>query len=83
MRIMERKLGEDNLISRSLTVLNNSPHDGRTRFSPELRHAIYTHLLETIRRYQPDLTCSLCMEDVALAGTLGLSGNIGRCNCVL
>ena len=83
MRIMERKLGGDNLISRSLTVLNNSPHDGRTRYSHELRRAIYAHLLETIRRIQPELTCSLCMEDVALAETLGLSDNIGRCNCVL
>ncbi len=82
-RIMERKLGEDNLISRSLTLLNNSPHDGRTRYSPELRRSIYAHLLETIRRYQPGLTCSLCMEDVSLAESLGLSGNIGRCNCVL
>ncbi len=83
MKIMDRKLGENNLISRSLTVLNNSPHDGRTRYSQELRHAIYAHLLETIRRIQPDLTCSLCMEEVALAETVGLSDNIGRCNCVL
>jgi len=83
MRIMERKLGEENLISRSLTVLNNAPRDGRTRYSSKLRRTIYAHLLDTIRRYQPDLTCSLCMEDVALATDLGLSGNIGRCNCVL
>ena len=83
MRITNRKLGEDNLISRSLTVLNNSPHDGRTRYSQELRHAIYAHLLKTTRRYQPELTCSLCMEDVALAESLGVSSNIGHCNCVL
>jgi hypothetical protein len=44
---------------------------------------MYEHILQTIRRFQPDLVCSLCMEDVALAGSLGLSGNIGRCNCVL
>ena len=83
LQITKRKLGEDNLVSRSLTVLNNSPHDGRARYSHEIRRAIYTHLLETVRSYQPELTCSLCMEDVALADTLDLSGNIGRCNCVL
>ena len=41
LKITKRKLGEDNLISRSLEVLNNSPHDGRARYSRELRHAIY------------------------------------------
>ena len=29
---MEAKLGSDNLISRSLTVLGNTPEDGRTRY---------------------------------------------------
>ncbi len=44
LQIMERKLGKDNLISRSLTVLNNSPHDGRTRYPLELCRDIYRHL---------------------------------------
>jgi len=83
LNMMERKLGENNLISRSLTVLSNDPNDGRTRYPPHLRREIYSHLLITIGRYQPDLTCALCMEDVRLAESLGLAGNIGRCNCVL
>ncbi len=83
LNIMERKLGKDNLISRSLTVLNNGPDDGRTRYPVELRRNIYRHLRDTIRRYQPELTWALCMEDVGLAADLGVSSNIGRCNCIL
>lgn len=83
LQIMEAKLGKDNLISRSLTVLDNPPGDGRTRYSIEMRAAIYRHLRDTIRRFQPELPCALCMEDVALAHDLGLAENIGRCNCIL
>jgi spore photoproduct lyase len=83
LQIMEAKLGKDNLISRSLTVLDNPPGDGRTRYPIELRAAIYRHLRDTIRRFQPELPCALCMEDVALAHDLGLAENIGRCNCIL
>jgi hypothetical protein len=83
LNLMERKLGTDNSISRSLSVINNPPGDGRTRYPLELRRAIYEHLLRTIRRLQPGLVCALCMEDVSLAGSLGLGSNIGRCNCIL
>lgn len=84
LQIMEAKLGKDNLISRSLTVLDNSPRDGRTRYPVSMRAAIYRHLLDTIRRFQPKLTSALCMEDVSLARDLGLGdSNIGRCNCIL
>jgi DNA repair photolyase len=83
LNLMERKLGQGNLVSRSLSVINNSPGDGRARYPLELRRGIYEHLLRTIRRFQPGLTCALCMEDVALAGSLGLAENIGRCNCIL
>jgi hypothetical protein len=49
-----------------------------------MRAAIYRHLLDTIRRHQPELTCALCMEDPALARELGLGdSNVGRCNCIL
>lgn len=83
LQIMEAKLGRDNLISGSLTVLDNSPDDGRTRYPLAVRAAIYGHLLQTVRRYQPELACALCMEDVALARDLGVADNIGRCNCIL
>jgi DNA repair photolyase len=83
LNLMERKLGSDNPISRSLFVANNPPGDGRARYALDLRRAIYDHLLRTVRRLQPDVVCALCMEDVVLARSLGLGGNIGRCNCVL
>jgi hypothetical protein len=83
LNLMERKLGQGNLVSRSLSVINNSPGDGRARYPLELRLGIYEHLLRTIRRFQPELTRALCMEDVALASSLGLAENIGRCNCIL
>jgi spore photoproduct lyase len=84
LQIMEAKLGKDNLISRSLTVIDNPPGDGRTRYPIQTRAAIYRHLLDTIRRFQPELTCALCMEDPTLARDLGLGdSNIGRCNCIL
>jgi spore photoproduct lyase len=81
--LMERKLGESNPVSRSLFVINNAPDDGRARYPRRLRHEIYSHLLQTVRRCQPNLTCALCMEDVSLAHELGLGHNIGRCNCIL
>jgi DNA repair photolyase len=83
IRIMEAKLGKDNLISRSLTVIDNGPDDGRVRYPREQRQVIYHHLLQTIRRHKPDQTCALCMEDVSMAQDLGLYPNIGRCNCIL
>ncbi len=83
LRIMESKLGKHNALSRSLTVLDNSPDDGRARYPLPQRIAIYRHLLDTIRRCRPDQTCSLCMEDFSVAEALDLTSNIGRCNCIL
>src|SRR5947207_5341938 len=75
IQIMEAKLGKDNVISRSLTVIDNGPDDGRVRYSRGQREAVYRHLLQTIHRYRPDQTCALCMEDVSLAHDLGLFPN--------
>lgn len=83
IQIMEAKLGKDNLISRSLTVIDNGPDDGRARYPRAQREAVYRHLLQTIRRYRLDQTCALCMEDVAMAQDLGLYPNTGRCNCIM
>lgn len=83
IQIMEAKLGKDNLISRSLTVIDNGPNDGRTRYPREQREVVYRHLLQTIRRLKPDQTCALCMEDVSMAQELALYPNTGRCNCIL
>jgi DNA repair photolyase len=83
IQIMEAKLGKDNLISRSLTVIDNGPDDGRVRYPRAQREVVYRHLLQTIRRHRPDQTCALCMEDVLMAQDLGLYPNTGRCNCTL
>ena len=84
LRIMEAKLGEGNLISRSLALLDDSPRDGRTRYPLKERAAIYSHLLATIRRLRPEQTCALCMEDPALAKDLRLGkSNVGCCNCLV
>jgi len=83
IQIMEAKLGKDNLISRSLTVIDNGPDDGRVRYPREQRAVVYRRLLQTIRRHRPDQTCALCMEDVSMAEELGLYPNTGRCNCIL
>jgi len=82
-KLMEQKMGTKNFVSRSLAIIGNSPNDGRARYPRKLRHTIYKHLLRTIRRAQPGLTCALCMEDVDLAKDLGVEDNIGRCNCIL
>jgi DNA repair photolyase len=83
LRIMEGKLGKNNVISRSLSAIEKGPDDGRVRYTREQRKAIYCHLLRTIRRHVPDQTCALCMEDVSIAEELNLFPNAGRCNCIL
>ena len=83
LNLMERKLCKNDVVVRSLSVLNTGSDDGRARFPRNLRHEMYAHLLKTIRRCQPGLTCSLCMEDVTLARELVPAENIGKCNCVL
>jgi spore photoproduct lyase len=83
LRVMEARLGRGNLISRSLTLVDNPPDDGRTRYPLAVRAAIYRHLLDTTQRLQPGLPCALCMEDVVLARDLGLASNRDSCNCIL
>lgn len=83
LNVTEEKLGADNAIVKSLTVLNDGPDDGRRRYSHALRADLYAFMRDTIRRYQPDLTVALCMESHTLAKEVGIAGNIGKCNCVL
>jgi spore photoproduct lyase len=83
LQLMDQKLGKTNEISRSLTVLGNEPSDGRARYPVAERIAIYSHLIQTVRRFQPELIISLCMEDHAVAAAVNLTANIGRCNCIL
>jgi spore photoproduct lyase len=54
LQIMEAKLGRDNLISRSLTVLDNSPDDGRTRYPLAVRAAFYGHRCKRSAPFSPN-----------------------------
>ena len=83
MNVTHEKLGDDNALVNSLRVVSNEPHDGRKRYSQELRAELYCFLRDTIRRYQPGLTVALCMESPSLAEEVGLGQNVGKCNCIL
>ncbi|MFO0929039.1 MAG: radical SAM protein [Gemmataceae bacterium] len=83
LNVTSEKLGSDNAIVRSLTVVSDSPDDGRARYSHALRAELYSFMRDTIRRYQPKLTIALCMESHALTDEVGLAENIGKCNCIL
>lgn len=83
LNVTNEKLGTDNVIVKSLTVLSDGPDDGRTRYSHALRAELYAFMRDTIRRFQPELTVALCMESHAIADEVGLSDNIGKCNCIL
>lgn len=83
LNVTHEKLGNDNAIVKSLTLINDGPDDGRTRYSHELRAELYSFMRDTIRRYQPELTVALCMESRAIAEEVGVAENIGKCNCIL
>jgi spore photoproduct lyase len=81
LRITERKLGKINLISNQIEGRKSS--DGRFRFPLRLRIEIYKHLIDMIRKLQPELQFSLCMEEHQTFEALNIEGTIGCCNCVL
>ena len=81
LRITERKLGKINPISNQIEGRKSS--DGRFRFPLRLRIEIYKHLIDMIRKLQPELQVSLCMEEHQTFEALNIEGTIGCCNCVL
>ena len=83
LALMEAKLGCNNLISQALCMGLEKSADGRTRYPRSVRLKIYSQLISVIRRYQPKLDVSLCLEERAIFETLGLTASLGRCNCVL
>ena len=96
-RLMELKLGKENVISSLLRGLPRfssdengtvplavaKSDDGRLRFSRSTREDVYRQLIDCIRRIRPDLEIGLCLEDEAMFASLGLQRSMGRCNCVL
>ena len=83
LNVTHEKLGAENAIVKSLTLVNDGPDDGRARYSHGLRAELYAFMRDTISRYQLGLTVALCMESLALAAEVGLAENIGKCNCIL
>jgi len=81
LKLTERKLGKKNPISNQLEKRKSS--DGRFRFPLILRIEIYKHLIDTIRRFKPELQVSLCMEEYQTFKALNMENIIGCCNCVL
>ena len=82
-QLMELKLGRANAISRALNKQADKCPDGRVRFPLKQRVRIYRHLVGTIQRLRPDLPIALCLEERLVFEAIGVTGNIGRCNCVL
>jgi spore photoproduct lyase len=82
-RLMEAKLGADNAISSALGQTGGKSLDGRSRYPASQRIELYGYLIDVIRKVQPELPTSLCLEELEVFRALGLVRAIGRCNCVL
>jgi hypothetical protein len=78
--LMNAKLSDDNVINHHLAGKSS---DGRMRYSKSLRVEMYGYLCERIRSRRPDLTIALCLEEHDVWRSVGLIGNLGKCNCVL
>ncbi|MEE9370845.1 MAG: radical SAM protein [Sedimentisphaerales bacterium] len=81
LQLTERKLGNDNPISRMLE--KGKSKDGRVRFPIKTRIEVYKYLIDKIRKLQPKLQIGLCMEEADTSKALGMENSIGCCNCVL
>jgi spore photoproduct lyase len=81
--LLERKMGKPNVVSEHIDATCPKPGDGRARYSRDLRHEIYSLIVEPARRLRPDLEIALCLEEHALWESTGLVESIGRCNCRL
>jgi len=81
--LMERKMGMRNVVSEHIDATFPKAGDGRARYSRDLRHEVYSLVIERARRLRPDLEIALCLEEEALWESTGLVASIGRCNCRL
>jgi len=58
------------------------PRD-RYRFRPEVRQALYSHMVECVREVDAGIPVSLCLETPEVWRRLGMEPPEARCNCVL
>jgi DNA repair photolyase len=81
--LMEKKMGVPNVVSQHIDAASPKAGDGRARYSRDLRHEVYSLIIESARRLRPGLEIALCLEEQALWERAGLMASIGRCNCRL
>lgn len=83
LRLTEKKLGTSSVISQALSFKPTKSADGRARYPQSLRRKMYQQLMKIIRAHQPQLPIGLCLEERSVFQSLGLTDNLGQCNCVL
>ena len=71
---MEKKMGVRNVVSEHIDAASPKAGDGRARYSRDLRHEVYSLVIESARRLRPDLEIALCLEEQALWERTGLVG---------
>jgi spore photoproduct lyase len=81
-KLMERKIGDGNIISRNIEFTLNRIGDGRARYPEQLRKKVYTTIINTVKRLRPEIEVGLCLEDHKMWQEVGLGKYIGHCNCV-
>lgn len=81
--LMERKIGARNVVSEQIDRASPKAEDGRVRYPRSLRQWVYSLIIQSARRIRPDLDIALCLEEQELWESIGLVGNMGRCNCHL
>ena len=81
-RLMEKKIGGSNPISREIDASTES-EDGRARYASKTRIGMYRLITDAVHKTNPETTVALCLEEPEVWQQLGIEKNIGRCNCVL
>jgi spore photoproduct lyase len=82
-KLMEQKIGSNNLVSNSIEAVSPRTGDGRARYPRALRSEAYSLIVETARHLRPELELAFCLEERELWQNLGLEEQLGRCNCGL
>ena len=77
-RLMETKLGPDNAISAALDRHGNRQGDGRIRYPLARRLDMYHHLISVTRTVAPELQIGLCLEELPVFESLGMTSAMGR-----
>jgi len=81
--LMERKMGMRNTVSENIDRVSPVAGDGRARYPRNLRHEVYSTIIQSARHLCPNLEIALCLEEQALWESNGLMSSMGRCNCRL